>query len=172
MHWFADCGMLVAGSSASVFTKNTTSCRFFLANAVCCCCTWHPASSHGGSRDRRKLEELLDLSTFWGMCCRRSWKETNPPRRDFCRPGGSAHATSTSRHRLRQLTDKLKTCRHGEMQQMHRRRCTSPQGSLARAEGVFDATDRLFHVPRRVSQHDPRPLRHPLHHGLLGRNHG
>ena len=42
-----------------------------------------------GSRDRRKLEEHLDFSTFWGMCCRRSWKEKNSPRRDFCRPGGA-----------------------------------------------------------------------------------
>jgi len=99
-------------------------------------------SSHEGSRDRRKLEELLDLSTFWGMCCRRSWKETNPTRRDFCRPGGAAHASLTN------------VC------------------VLARAEGFFDAANRLFHIPRRVGQHDPRSLRHPLHHGLLGRNHG
>jgi hypothetical protein len=27
----------------AVFTKNTTSCRFFLANAVCWCCARHPA---------------------------------------------------------------------------------------------------------------------------------
>ena len=47
-----------------------------------------------------------------------------------------------------------------------------PSGPSARAEGVFHAADRLFHVPRRVGQHDPRPLRHPLHHGLLRRNHG
>ena len=32
------------GSSASEFTKNTTSCRFFLANAVCWCCDSHPAN--------------------------------------------------------------------------------------------------------------------------------
>jgi hypothetical protein len=35
-------------------------------------------SSRAGSRDRRKLEEHEDFSTFWGMRCRRSWKETNP----------------------------------------------------------------------------------------------
>ena len=33
------------------------------------------------------LDELLDFSTFWGMRCRRSWKEKNTLRGDICRPG-------------------------------------------------------------------------------------
>jgi hypothetical protein len=43
-----------AGGSAeargAVFTKNTTSCRFFLANAVCWCCASHPAKQSWRSR--------------------------------------------------------------------------------------------------------------------------
>jgi hypothetical protein len=51
------------------------------------------AKQSWASRDRRKLEELLDFSTFWGMRCRRSYKEKKPLRRDFCRPGGASQLT-------------------------------------------------------------------------------
>jgi hypothetical protein len=52
------------GSSASVFTKNTTSCRFFLANAVCRCCASHPAKqSWEKPGDRQKLEQLSSRKT-------------------------------------------------------------------------------------------------------------
>ena len=37
------------------FTKNTASCCFFLANAVCWCCAWHPAMpiNEGGLPEHR-----------------------------------------------------------------------------------------------------------------------
>ena len=40
---FASCEAVLDEGGLAVFTKNTTSCRFFLANAVCWCCASHPA---------------------------------------------------------------------------------------------------------------------------------
>jgi hypothetical protein len=37
-----------AEARGAVFAKNTTSCRFFLANAVCWCCAPHPAKQSWG----------------------------------------------------------------------------------------------------------------------------
>jgi hypothetical protein len=48
------------------------------------------------SRDRRMLDELLDFSTFWGMRCRRSWKEKNTLRGDICRPGVLGELTAAA----------------------------------------------------------------------------
>jgi hypothetical protein len=43
----------------TVFTKNTTSCRFFLANAVCWCCASHPAKQASGRAGSPNTEAHL-----------------------------------------------------------------------------------------------------------------
>jgi hypothetical protein len=49
----------------AVFTKNTTSCRFFLANAVCWCWAWHPAMPiyEGGLPEHRSEHQAPRRST-------------------------------------------------------------------------------------------------------------
>jgi hypothetical protein len=126
-----------AEARGAFFTKNTTSCRFFFANAVCWCCASHPAKQPrtvagiGGSsrsflhekhdilsfflgkrsllvlrfasceaapnrsRDRRKLEELLDFSPLLGKARPPRGMAKKPLRRDFCRPGGAQPKTQT-----------------------------------------------------------------------------
>jgi hypothetical protein len=47
------------------------------------------------SRDRRKLEELLDFSPLLGEARPPRVMAKKPPRRDFCRPGGAQPKTQT-----------------------------------------------------------------------------
>jgi hypothetical protein len=49
-------------------------------------------SSRRRSRDRRKLEELLDFSPLPGSAQPQGFIAKNPTRRDFCRPGGAGLA--------------------------------------------------------------------------------
>ena len=50
-----------------------------------------------GSRDRRKLEELLDFSPLPGKALPQRVMAKKPLRRDFCRPGGAAPCGATGR---------------------------------------------------------------------------
>ena len=60
------------------------------------CCAWHPATQPNGSRDRRKLEELLDFSPCSGRHCRNaSWRKSQ---RDETSAVPAGHARR-SRHR-------------------------------------------------------------------------
>ena len=79
-----------AEARGAVFTKNPTSCRFFLANAVCWCCGSHPANQSLAEPGSAEARGAFGFFALPGTALPQRVKAKKPLRRDFCRPGGAS----------------------------------------------------------------------------------